>query len=1410
MIPRRMESDPIDSAGPALRGFRLQILYTLSRLIEPQTALSGQHIWPEGIEDVAILDVDGSPREAVQVKGYGASLRLSDMKLTLKRAVKIAQEHADCAICILSFGPIGPELTNAWAGEGSARSKVATKLKRMGLSLSEIELLFCRLELCEEREQDITEKIQRFLGAYPLLCGESAHASAILCQWLYEAAERRDQITHADLIKRLALIGRYLHARSGYWRDWASVIEPLDPESTPSQPSERLRDQFQQGMSTRYEHILADCDIRRHRWLERISAGFEKASVVIVHGASGQGKSALAYRWLHMETPSSWRLQIKLVENRREALQIAATLSSHAQAIGAPIAIYVDVGPQDQSWTLLVEELARIPQIRLLVTVREEEWRRATLSRADVEFEDISLSLDRAEAQGIYDQLARPETPGQFLSFEEAWSRFLGGKDGEGPLMEFVYLVHQSESLRDKLSAQVKRIRTEIYRVDGSIAELRLLALVAFASAHGGRLEIAPLRKRFPEIDLGFLVERFEREYLIRSLEQGLLLDGLHPVRSRLITEIILNDGINFDVLELAQECLELIPDSDVEIFLLHLGSRHAQAMPGMAAYIAGWRPPTWQAFGAVLRALLWWGVQQYVDRIAGMVKEIRGQHGSAWKMMLDLDLAELNPPHGTAVWKDLDAIPAERKAQMQSILDRQPPKHWATAPARDWLSKRVDSPRPPTTHADWAAIAEMSYWVGRWEIHGHIRDSLTAVDLNLVPEELDLRMIADLVRGCWELDNSRITAWLERYRDGIVERFRRETDTPWIEDRNGIVRAHFLVSWSDSTKDTEPSSDGDEEHKDRLHTEAIKRIELLRGIYPERAGYGSQGYGHQILFPFDHDSTTNTSIKPSGIPPHWGVHLNGICGALIEQRLRPDDWHQYLSDLWSVREAIASTMRDLRRVLIVHFKDRHKCKRLADRLNLAKWTSLQQTLIQAPLLPRQAVDEWGFVSEMQQGYSRQKSTSNLQRGFAISPYRRFLDYRSDLFRGLGNFLKQSQPYAFIECAEGESGAQLSRAPIEAKLGELGGKLSPERLTQLNLTDANAALIGFQREFRRFFSARMPAETLDDQDRRESQSFRDLTALWIAYLEQPTAHWENPKKRSTARFMGKVLEIPKHLERQLRALETQGIHCSLMAKPASWNEAPALWIRMDSATPEHMLTAISLAHPLLRQGVREAGLSEPQNRALERQWEHVVILSTFKGRSLDRQVRVMPIFRLTLDESSSELRWMDQIWRPVTDEDWLATGVSCWDTVEIAAAKRFVEAIGLFKAMIDHLSDWLSLSEIDGIDGKVMQSYIARSQPQWSTVVQTFIDGCASVASSFNALAEDAHEQRPYLAHAATALCDHYHQLLPPGLGQEEGTELSTATCRDWVDAVLSRRAVLDTLSAAFVIDALNEAQLWA
>ena len=458
-----MDSDRGDSAGAALRGFRLQILYTLARLTEPQTALQAT-LWPEGIEDLAIFDGQGVLREAIQIKGHTTPLTLSELvsksgKGLLQRAVAIARAHPECRIRLLSFGPYGQELLDAWRGPSGARERVQAKLDRTGFKAADIALLFTRLTLESTDEAAESNKVERFLAAYPTLVGESSHAAAILSSWLYLAAERTQRIVQSDLIARLAHIGRYLHARAGCSRDWFSVVEPLDQDTDLEPQRERLSAQFQQGMSARYEHILASCDVPRRRWLDQITAAFQKETVVIVHGASGQGKSALAYRWLQDETPDLWRFEIKLVDTPRDALQIAATLSGFARAVGAPMTIYIDVRPGNTAWTDLVQELSRLPQIRVLVTIREEDWRRATLSGAAVAFAEIALTLDEPEAREIYRLLDRPNGPAPFLSFDDAWRRFVGSAGNDGPLMEFVYLITRTETLRERLKQQVDAIR---------------------------------------------------------------------------------------------------------------------------------------------------------------------------------------------------------------------------------------------------------------------------------------------------------------------------------------------------------------------------------------------------------------------------------------------------------------------------------------------------------------------------------------------------------------------------------------------------------------------------------------------------------------------------------------------------------------------------------------------------------------------------------------------------------------------------------------------------------------------------------------------------------------------------------------------------------------------------------------
>ena len=146
-------------------------------------------------------------------------------------------------------------------------------------------------------------------------------------------------------------------------------------------------------------------------------------------------------------------------------------------------------------------------------------------------------TLEEPEAREIYRMLERPGESARFLSFEDAWRRFVGSAGDEGPLMELVYLVTRTETLRERLKQQVDAIRDAALESQASKAALDLLAAVSFASALGARIDVASLRESSPGQDVGRIVERLEKEYLVRRLDQGLQLDGLHPVRSHVLAD---------------------------------------------------------------------------------------------------------------------------------------------------------------------------------------------------------------------------------------------------------------------------------------------------------------------------------------------------------------------------------------------------------------------------------------------------------------------------------------------------------------------------------------------------------------------------------------------------------------------------------------------------------------------------------------------------------------------------------------------------------------------------------------------------------------------------------------------------------------------------------------------------------
>ena len=567
-------------ATPAYRGYRLQALYALFRILD-QEGSNNLVFQPEVLEDLSIRDEKDGLLEVIQVKS-GRHIDLSSFKESFfRRIYPLIKRQKPPQIIIVSYGEVGPELCQAIKRDGPERVKVAKKIRKMCIDFipsdEEARIILENLKLDFPDEQDLTEKVHSCLRK--IFTGiDPNNAFDNLNYWLYDCSEKKSSITKNDVINKIQNIGKFVAERAAHHEEWFRSIQPIDDQQIQQMNLNegRLHEEFYQGISAKYVHILAKTDVLRPNKIKEIETKFNESSVVIIHGASGQGKTTLAYRYLHDHFANMWRFKIELVQDRKHALNIARAIMGQADAIDFPVAVYLDVSAKDHDWPDLINQLSTHQNIKIIVTIREEDYKLASIQDFEVQFKDIDLTFDKSEAQEIYQSLEKAKIPPQFLNFEDAWNKF----GGEGPLMEFIYLVTQGESLRKRLKQQVTRLNDEARRGERESGEIELLKLVSVASAYDAQLKVKPLINSLKD-SLKLAVpqrtfELFEKEYLLRLSPDGSLVKGLHPIRSEILADLLTDPTIS-PWSECARNCLPLIYETDVESFLLYAFLRRRQ-----------------------------------------------------------------------------------------------------------------------------------------------------------------------------------------------------------------------------------------------------------------------------------------------------------------------------------------------------------------------------------------------------------------------------------------------------------------------------------------------------------------------------------------------------------------------------------------------------------------------------------------------------------------------------------------------------------------------------------------------------------------------------------------------------------------------------------------------------------------
>ena len=1186
-----------DSVSASYRGYRRQALYVLWRLLTDKNSDSRSYR-PEGGED---LDVFDGTRlvEAVQVKDHSAPLGLSAFNPSspdgfFARMNARRQLHPGCRHLIVSFGPIGPELGAAFANPGPQRNAVAEKLSNNNPMLANSEAQALLSELKEAVIHPEEQQLQRAIGAVLETGMAGMHADTaldLLMFWVFVASERAQPLTRAGLLLQIQRIGAYLGALRSYHTEWTVAVTPLQASSLSQAERDALCDDYRRGVQAAWRHILADADCRRPGRLAQIHEKLGRHPGVVIRGASGQGKSSLALRYMHDYCAEGLRFYVRFVDGRGHAVRIANALQDHIAALRLNAVVLLDVSPSDSGWMELVKDLTT-SGIKVLVTVREEDFRRLGTPSGDLRLADLELdAITRNEGAAIYDALSADGRRTLHLDFEEAWARFTALDSG--PLMEFTHIVTEGQSMATTIAAQVFRLQTDASAGQGAVTDrhLRLLALASIGNAAECRVSVAGLCSSVGLAELTAPLALLADEYFLRISTSGQesVVAPLHALRSQAIADALLRDRPEMWI-ELAIQCLPLIVEADLERFLLSAFSRRPQHSKALSASLATLQPRSWLHAAAAARAMLWEGINRYELENHSTIAAAIAEHSDSWWLLCDVFIASESSAHAQ-LRKTVADVTHRDEAELPHVALTD--KQRAFEPLRCWAECAKPPLRAPRA-TDWPHIGDLSFLLGTQHIAGALRQAVEAALPEGLPTDLSVSELGRFVAGRASLGDKAFEAWHRKNRNGLIDSFLQATGSIAVVDSKDAATVLFPVRIADE-------GTGDDPNAHDFHAQAMNRVALLRQLLPYTATIGSQGVGIEILRALiPHDPTTK-AIPIEHLPLRSAVHPNATFLNLTRYRCqRADSWREYIDSIVAFRRAACATFRGLHRAWS-QFLERSKITSTdMRRMPGAELTALQK--MRVPLFPRTAVDEWGFVSE-----------TNEKHEFADPA-------RVPLLANLGRFAKWCKTWQEYEsCVE-----RVAQNVVGATVSHLGSKNftgdgtveQSSRLLVVNLGFAWQALDEMQEEFRRCFGRQEVAKALDELERHERSTFRHLWPVAFAFVFAPAA-----QRRDAASTL--ETELRERRRTFLRVLRTEVTSAMSGKGTVTIAEGPfriggrgclaVICNHTNAITMEHLRPEVVRA---IWRAARSGQWRDIEYTGLVVEWPRVLVVHILRGQAL--------------------------------------------------------------------------------------------------------------------------------------------------------------------------------------------------
>ena len=853
-------------AKAAWKGFSSQTTYIAHRLMNLD---ENYNFYPERVEDLMIKK-GSSIIELVQIKNLSSGLALSsfspkDSDSFFRRALKSRNENDNIILKVISFGNIGQELQGLINKNEAQIKNIKSKLLEYKYSIDEIEWILSNLSIIQVNEENLKHEIFKKLEKRIETMGAPQIAFDTLICYVSDLSRYAKHTSKEEWNNKIDDFVKDISSINGICAQYGKTIIKLADYKT-QKTDEDLIEEYRMGINAHPQHIRNGLDIIRREWLVKLQDYFKNNNIVVVKGSSGQGKSSLAYRYLIDNYLENYVFVIEKLTDSQQAIDIVAALNGLSISKLGDVVVYLDVAPYDTEWLWIAEEInKRGMKLKLLVTIREEDFNRSDIDSSIFTSNVIEISFNKLEANEIFNEYDTPN----FLNFEQAWEKF----GEEGPFMEFMYLLNQSDTLKNKLESQINSIISNEINAD---RWLDILQVICYVGRNNLKINLHKLIEQLPCSNSRKMLQVFQKEYLVKISNNYQRVECLHAVRAEILYNIIAKKSI------VNEEQTLLYSIGAVDEFFQELLVKYFynnSITDSFIKKIAENKYLSWTAYASILSAILWLDIYRMYINNKEVYEEANKLFGGNF-VMFNGDATGYIEFDSSGIINTFNMINPKLGQKMQELINVLPQKkvdYLLTDIFINNIKEKIAN-NNISLNDNLSEVGFVLFWLAKRNI---FLDSILCKDVITNIDNYSIDNILDFLVGIQIQKKMKIYESIVKY---LI---------PKICSKYSIIRLNINEKYIEADF-IQTAFEANEEEKHMEMNEIIMNvIGAMRRLFYNKQRYRVKALGTNIMKDI-YVPDTEKNIESKNLPLVWIVQMNSWLIKIDEYGKRNENWNDF------------------------------------------------------------------------------------------------------------------------------------------------------------------------------------------------------------------------------------------------------------------------------------------------------------------------------------------------------------------------------------------------------------------------------------------------------------------------------------------------------------------------------------